>query len=50
MKELNWADYNERRMQNFVDKLNTIHDALVYHNDVHPRNMMIVKGDSERAI
>ncbi|OAX78608.1 hypothetical protein ACJ72_07083 [Emergomyces africanus] len=50
MKELNWTNYNEKRMQKFVDGLNTIHDALVYHDDVHPRNMMIVEGDPERAI
>ena len=50
MKELNWTNYNEERMQNFVDGLNAIHDALVYHDDVHPRNMMIVEGDPERAI
>ncbi|OAT09757.1 hypothetical protein BDBG_17269 [Blastomyces gilchristii SLH14081] len=50
MKELNWINYNERRMQNFVDELNRIHDTLVYHNDVHPRNMMIVEEDPERTI
>ena len=37
-------------MQNFVDDLNAIHEALVQHNDVHPRNMMVVEGDPERAI
>ncbi|KAI1909911.1 hypothetical protein LOZ12_003906 [Ophidiomyces ophidiicola] len=50
MKELRWTDYNESRMRNFVDGLNAIHDALVYHDDVHPRNMMIVEEDPERAI
>ncbi|KGY15353.1 hypothetical protein PABG_11654 [Paracoccidioides brasiliensis Pb03] len=50
MKELNWASYNERKMQNFVNGLNTIHDTLVYDNDVHPRNTMTVEGDPERAI
>ncbi|QSS62553.1 hypothetical protein I7I51_02291 [Histoplasma capsulatum] len=50
MKELRWTNYNESRMKNFVDGLNAIHNALVYHDDVHPRNMMIVEEDPERAI
>ncbi|EER40594.1 conserved hypothetical protein [Histoplasma capsulatum var. duboisii H88] len=50
MKELRWINYNESRMQNFVNGLNAIHNALVYHNDVHPRNMMIMEEDPERAI
>jgi tRNA A-37 threonylcarbamoyl transferase component Bud32 len=50
IKELDWTNYNERRMQKFVDGLNAIHAAQVYHDDVHPRNMMIVEGDPERAI
>ncbi|OJD18421.1 hypothetical protein AJ78_01540 [Emergomyces pasteurianus Ep9510] len=50
MKELSWTNYNEKMMQNFVDGLNTIHDKLVYHDDVHPRNLMTVEGDPERAI
>lgn len=47
MTELNWTNYNGKRMQNFVDGLNAIHDALVYHDDVHPRNMMVVEGDPD---
>lgn len=50
MKELNWTDYNEKRMRNFVDGLKDIHDVLVHHGDIHPRNMMIVEGDPERAV
>ncbi|EEP79938.1 predicted protein [Uncinocarpus reesii 1704] len=50
MKELKWTNYNASRMQNFIDGLNAIHGALVYHDDVHPRNMMIVEEDPERAI
>jgi hypothetical protein len=50
MKELRWSNYNEKRMQNFVDGLNAIDSALVQHGDVYPRNMMIIEGDPERAI
>lgn len=37
-------------MQNFVDGINEIHNALIEHSDVHPRNMMIIEDDPERAI
>ncbi|PGH13971.1 alpha-L-arabinofuranosidase axhA [Polytolypa hystricis UAMH7299] len=50
MKELNWTNCNEKRMQNFVLGLNAIHDALVYHDDVHPRDMMIMEEDLKKAI
>ncbi|EEQ85585.1 uncharacterized protein BDCG_08854 [Blastomyces dermatitidis ER-3] len=50
MKELDWTEYNRRRMRNFVNGLDAIHNALVFHNDVHPRNMMVVEGDPGRAI
>ncbi|PGH02857.1 hypothetical protein AJ79_07513 [Helicocarpus griseus UAMH5409] len=50
METLTWSNYSGKRMENFVDGLNAIHDALVSHDDVHPRNMMIFKGHPERAI
>ncbi|PGH11055.1 hypothetical protein AJ79_05097 [Helicocarpus griseus UAMH5409] len=50
MKELHWTNYNEKRMRNFVDGINKIHKALVFHGDIHPRNMMTVEDDPERAI
>ncbi|OJD12573.1 hypothetical protein AJ78_06851 [Emergomyces pasteurianus Ep9510] len=37
-------------MDDFIDGMNAIHEALVEHGDVYPRNMMIVEGDPERAI
>ncbi|OJD27502.1 hypothetical protein ACJ73_01115 [Blastomyces percursus] len=40
MKELKWTNYDESRMQNFVDGLNEIHDALVYHDDVPARTIL----------
>lgn len=50
MKELDWSNYSEKRMENFIDGMNAIHEALVEHGDIYPRNMMIVEGDPERAI
>lgn len=50
MVELHWTNYTEKRMRNFLNGLKKIHGALVEHSDVHPRNMMIVEGDPERAI
>lgn len=50
MEELHWSNYTEKRMRNFVDGMKEIHGALIEHSDVYPRNMMIVKGDPERAI
>lgn len=50
MEELNWKNYTEKRMQNFIDGISEIHNALVEHSDIHPRNMMDVNGDPERAI
>lgn len=40
-------------MENFTRGINKIHKirkALVWHSDIHPRNMMIVEDDPERAI
>lgn len=50
MKKLKSTEYDERRMQNFVGGLNAIHDALVFHDDLHPRDMMVVDGNPERVI
>ncbi|QVM05553.1 hypothetical protein D8B26_000260 [Coccidioides posadasii str. Silveira] len=49
MKELNWINYYEKRMQNFVDDLNTVYKVLVQHSSVHSRNMTIVEEDLKRA-
>ena len=50
LQKLHWTKYTEKRMQNFIDGINEIHKALILHDDVHPRNMMVVEGDPERAI
>ncbi|KAK2741034.1 hypothetical protein FQN57_005771 [Myotisia sp. PD_48] len=48
--EINWENYNEKRAAKFVDYIDQIHKALVKHGDMHPRNLMTVAGDEERAI
>ena len=50
LKELHWSNYNEKRLQNFVNGLKKMHDALVLHGDLHPRNLMTVEGEPEKAI
>jgi tRNA A-37 threonylcarbamoyl transferase component Bud32 len=50
MQQLHWTNYTKERMGNFVNGLEQIHHAWVEHSDVHPRNMMVVDGDPERAI
>ncbi|QSS65434.1 hypothetical protein I7I51_06277 [Histoplasma capsulatum] len=48
MKELKWTEYEERRRQNFAGGLNAIYDALVFFDDLYPRDMMVVDGNLER--
>ncbi|EEH39042.2 hypothetical protein PAAG_01504 [Paracoccidioides lutzii Pb01] len=43
-------NYSQKRMANFIKGLREIHEAGVQHRDPKPRNMMIVKDDSERAV
>ncbi|KAK2768402.1 hypothetical protein FQN54_000257 [Arachnomyces sp. PD_36] len=50
MEELHWTNYTEKRMRNFISGIKEIHDVLIEHSDLYPRNMMVVKGDPERAI
>ncbi|KAK2810895.1 hypothetical protein FQN50_002486 [Emmonsiellopsis sp. PD_5] len=50
MIELHWSNYTPERMQNFIKGLDEIHKALVLHDDINPRNMMILEEDPARAI
>lgn len=50
MQQLHWTNYTKERMGDFVNGLEQIHHARAEHSDVHPRNMMVVDGDPERAI
>ncbi|PIG83957.1 hypothetical protein AARAC_008627 [Aspergillus arachidicola] len=50
MQMLHWSNYTKKRMENFIRGLHEIHEARVEHSDIHPRNMMIIEGDPERAI
>lgn len=50
MKELHWTNYDETRMRKFVESMDEIHRALIWHGDIHPRNMMMVEEEPERAI
>lgn len=37
-------------MQKFLTGIREIHNVLIEHSDVYPRNMMVVDDDPERAI
>ena len=50
MQALNLTNYSKKRMGNFINGIEQIHKALVLHDDIYPRNMMVVQGDPERAI
>ncbi|EGE85661.1 hypothetical protein RJZ56_003245 [Blastomyces dermatitidis] len=43
-------NYSQKRMDNFIKGLQEIHGAGVRHRDPKPRNMMVVKDDSERVV
>ncbi|ODH45572.1 hypothetical protein GX48_08351 [Paracoccidioides brasiliensis] len=43
-------NYTQRRKDNFLKGIQEIHGAGVRHRDPKPRNMMIVKDDSERVV
>lgn len=48
MTELNWPNYTPKRMKGFIDGMSAIYDAHILHDDVYPRNMMIVDAGTER--
>jgi hypothetical protein len=50
MEQLHWKNYTDAKRDNFIKGLAEIHAAGVIHDDIHPRNMIVVKGDPERAI
>lgn len=43
-------NYTQKRMENFLKGIQGIHGAGVLHSDPKPRNMMVVKDDSERVV
>ncbi|KAL3457957.1 hypothetical protein BJX64DRAFT_292620 [Aspergillus heterothallicus] len=50
MEEIHWSNYTDAKRDNLIQGLEDIHAAGVIHDDIYPRNMMVVKGDSEKAI
>lgn len=39
-----------QRIQNFLYGIKEIHKSLVRHDDVAPRNMLVVNGDPEKVV
>jgi hypothetical protein len=50
MEAMHWTNYTDAKRDNLIRGLEEIHAAGVIHDEIHPRNMMVVKGDSEKAI
>ncbi|KAJ5577703.1 uncharacterized protein N7459_006667 [Penicillium hispanicum] len=47
---LNCVNYSKERHSKAMKALAQVHGALVVHNDIYPRNILIVPGDPERVV
>ncbi|OJD26949.1 hypothetical protein ACJ73_01672 [Blastomyces percursus] len=50
MEEISLHNYTKVRMNNLLLGIREIHKAGVEHNDIRPRNMLIVKDDPNRVV
>ncbi|KAL3451373.1 hypothetical protein BJX65DRAFT_293393 [Aspergillus insuetus] len=50
MEAMHWTNYTDAKRDNFIRGLEEIHAAGVIHDDLYPRNMMVINGDSAKAI
>ncbi|KAK9236648.1 hypothetical protein V1525DRAFT_406436 [Lipomyces kononenkoae] len=49
-EELNCLNYSDDRLRHAMDGIKQIHGAHVHHQDIYPRNILIVPGDPERVV
>lgn len=49
-ESMNCVNYSKERFQKAIDGIQEIHKALVHHQDVYPRNILLVPGDPERTL
>ena len=49
-ESLNCVNYSKERFQKAIDGFREIHNALVHHQDVYPKNVLLVPGDPERTL
>lgn len=47
---LNCVNYTAERMQKAIAALQEVHNAHVLHEDLYPKNILIVPGDPERVL
>lgn len=47
---LNCVNYSKQRYQKAIDGIEEIHQALIRHNDVYPKNLLLVPGEQERVL
>ena len=47
---LNCVNYSKERLDKAMEALVQVHSALVVHNDLYPKNILIVPGTPERVV
>lgn len=47
---LNCVNYSKERHAKAMEALAQVHSALVVHNDIYPKNILIVPGTPERVV
>ena len=47
---INCVNYSKERFQTAIDGIQETHKALVHHQDVYPRNIVLVPGNPERTL
>lgn len=49
-ESVNCVYYSKERFQKAIDGTQEIHKALVHHQDVYPKNIVLVHGNPERTL
>ncbi|OJJ49035.1 hypothetical protein ASPZODRAFT_129410 [Penicilliopsis zonata CBS 506.65] len=49
-ESLNCENYSDARYQHVIDGMKQIHKAHVHHQDIYPKNILIVPGARERVV
>ncbi|OAX79916.1 hypothetical protein ACJ72_05759 [Emergomyces africanus] len=49
-EELNCVNYSTHRFREAMIGMKEIHSALIHHNDIYPKNILIVPGTPERVV
>ena len=44
------VNYTKERISKALESLDWVHKALILHNDLCPRNILVVPGDPERVL